>query len=143
MFDAMLDMGKSRGRKGRRGAKRRGSKTGKPRRAVKRFRLKSHAACVKKVIHANKAKGVRVTLGEASKLCKEMRAAGVKAASAAVKTTPTVGPQEQYAARCKGRFNAMLDNQIKRLEEKYCKAGWSRHEIQKTLETVKNQLAAA
>ncbi len=130
-------------RKARKGARKATRRAAAPKaRKAKAFKLPVHAACVKRVIRANKAKGVRVTLGEASKLCKEMRQAGVKAATA-VKAIPAVGPQEQYAKRCRAKFNSLLGNQLERLEEKYCREGWSRAQIEGVLKTTASSLASA
>jgi hypothetical protein len=128
LFDRLFDMAKKRKHHGRAKAK--------------KSRLSPQASCVQKVIRANKAKGIKLSLGEASKWCADMRKAGTKAATAVAKV-PMSGSYEEYQRSCRGEFNRVLGSKIKDLEEKYCRAGWTRKGIRTQLETVAKSLAAA
>jgi len=102
------------------------------------------AACVHKVMRESHGRGTDLTYTQAHHMCREMREASVKAAAATASIPTPMAPSEteKYAAACRREFKAVLGNQVEKLEAKYCRAGWTRHQVRETLETISKQMAA-
>jgi hypothetical protein len=151
-------LAKARAAKARKAAKKTGKrgkggkKGGRKASRSKKRPLGLQAQCVKRVVAVNKSRGYKYNVKDVMKFCGEMTQAGRKAfmqtskehVKAGVRAAPrTPSEAEAFARKCRGDFKTILGGQMERLEEKYCRAGWSREQVRASLKAISGQLAAA
>lgn len=122
----------------RRHAEAKAAATWAQKRAAKPGRLTPHQLCVRKTMRLNPS----MPFDEASEFCKDTLRATAQATAAAA-AVPPMDSQQQYERTCKSEFKSRLGSSLEQLEAKYCKEGWSRAKIRKTLEGIKTSLPKA